>query len=104
MTHKVIFDPVALGHLENLYNYIAEHSYTSHAKSFTDSIIEYCESFATLPHRGTRIPHLRPNLRTIGFRRRVTIAFTVTADTVTILGIYYRGQNVKALLAGRQDL
>ena len=31
-------------------------------------------------------------LRTFGFRRRVTIAFEVTEDTVAILGIFYGGQ------------
>lgn len=35
-------------------------------------------------------------MRTVGFKRRVTILFSVTKDTVTILGIYYGGQNYEA--------
>jgi len=33
-------------------------------------------------------------LRVFGFRRRVSIAFEVTGDVVTILGIFYGGQNI----------
>ena len=35
-------------------------------------------------------------LRTIGFRRHVTIAFTVEADAVTIIGIFYGGQDYES--------
>jgi len=41
---------------------------------------------------------LRPGPRTIGFRRRVTIAFAVEADTVMIIGIFYGGQDFEAAL------
>jgi hypothetical protein len=36
-------------------------------------------------------------LRTVGFERRVTIAFVVTADTVLIEGIFYGGQDFETL-------
>ncbi|MGH6754736.1 MAG: hypothetical protein ACREDP_21480 [Bradyrhizobium sp.] len=39
---------------------------------------------------------LFPGLRTIGFERRVTIAFVVTADMVLIEGIFYGGQDFEA--------
>ena len=32
-------------------------------------------------------------IRVVGFRRRVSIAFTVTDNEVWILGIYYGGRN-----------
>jgi toxin ParE1/3/4 len=32
-------------------------------------------------------------LRLFGYRRRVSIAFQVTDEVVTILGIFYGGQN-----------
>ncbi len=35
-------------------------------------------------------------LRTIGFVRRVTIAFMITQDAVLIEGIFYGGQNFEA--------
>jgi len=39
---------------------------------------------------------IRPGLRTVGYRRRVTIAFEVADDTVNILGIFYGGQDIEA--------
>lgn len=55
--------------------------------------MQYCRAFSTFPHRGTRRDDIRPGLRTVGYRRRATIAFEVTDDTVNILGIYYGGQD-----------
>ena len=68
------------------------------ADRFTGAIVDYCEKLETFPHRGTRRDDLRPGLRTIGFRRRVTIAFAVEADAVTIIGIFYGGQDFEAAL------
>ncbi|MGB5087418.1 MAG: type II toxin-antitoxin system RelE/ParE family toxin [Methylocystis silviterrae] len=56
------------------------------------------EKLETFPERGTRRDDLRPGLRTIGFRRRVTIAFAVETDAVTIIGIFYGGQDLEAAL------
>jgi plasmid stabilization system protein ParE len=43
--------------------------------------------------RGARRNDIRPGLRVFGFRRRVSIAFEVTDNVVTVLGIFYGGQN-----------
>jgi len=37
-------------------------------------------------------------LRTIGFRRRATIAFSADDRMVTILGVFYGGQDYEAAL------
>ena len=47
----------------------------------------------TFPHRGTRRDDIRAGLRTLGYRRRVTIAFEVADDTVNVPGVYYGGQD-----------
>jgi toxin ParE1/3/4 len=38
--------------------------------------------------------NLRPGLRTIGFERRATIAFTVKGEDVIILRILYGGRSL----------
>ena len=50
------------------------------------------------PHfsAAARRDDLRPGLRTLGFRRRVTILFEVADDTVNIIGVYYGGQDYEA--------
>jgi toxin ParE1/3/4 len=43
--------------------------------------------------RGHRRDDIRPRLRVVGFERRVTIAFTVSAEAVTILRVFYDGRD-----------
>ncbi len=36
---------------------------------------------------------VRPGLRIVGFERRITIAFAVSADDVTILKVFHAGRD-----------
>jgi toxin ParE1/3/4 len=103
VAHRVIFAPEAEAQLVALYRYIAESSSPAVAKRFTDAIVSYCEGFAAHPKRGTRRDDVHPGLRTVGFRRRVTIAFTVDDKDATILGVYYAGQDVEAAMRDAPD-
>jgi toxin ParE1/3/4 len=57
-------------------------------------------SLATFPERGTKRDDIRANLRTIGYARRVTIAFSVNAlaKTVAVHGVFFGGQDFERLL------
>jgi plasmid stabilization system protein ParE len=46
--------------------------------------------------RGVLRDDIRQGLRVFGFRRRISIAFEISADTVTILGVFYGGQSIDA--------
>ncbi|WP_133117219.1 type II toxin-antitoxin system RelE/ParE family toxin [Mesorhizobium sanjuanii] len=59
---------------------------------FVSRIIEYCLGFETFPERGMRHDDIAPGLRTVGWRRRATIAFEVTGTTVVVLRILYAGR------------
>lgn len=98
MTHIVHFTPEAREQLDELENHIAGEGSPIVAARYVDSIVDYCESLRTFPHRGTRRDDLRPGLRTLGYRRRVTILFEVADDTVNIIGVYYGGQDYEAAL------
>ncbi|MET3592893.1 plasmid stabilization system protein ParE [Mesorhizobium shonense] len=52
-------------------------------------------SFETFPERGTRHDEIAHGLRTVGWRRRATIAFEVAGDTVIILRVLYAGRTLK---------
>ena len=93
MAHRVVFSPEAEAQIVSLHRYVATASSLANADRFTDAIVTFCERFRTSPRRGTRRDDIRPGLRTIGFRRRVTVAFAVDDDTVTILGIFYGGRD-----------
>ena len=96
MTHTVHFTPEALDQLDKLEVDISGAASPAIAARYVDSIVDYCENLQTFPHRGTRRDDLRPGLRTLGFRRRVTILFEVADDTVNIIGVYYGGQDYEA--------
>lgn len=97
-SYRVIFSPEAEAQLVALYRRISGKTASAIADRFTGAIVDYCEKLETFPERGTRRDDLRPGLRTIGFRRRLTIAFTIEAGAVTIIGIFYGGQDFEAAL------
>jgi toxin ParE1/3/4 len=74
------------------------------ARSYTDRIVATCRNLVTFPERGTRRDDLRPGLRTTTYRRRVTIAFHVTATQIVIDRIVYGGRNLPSLVQeGHED-
>jgi plasmid stabilization system protein ParE len=97
MTYDVVFSPEAEAQIVALYFHIAEAASRAIAAKYTEDIVRECESLRTLPHRGTRRDNIRGGLRTFGFRRRVTIAFDVTDDLVTILGVFYGGRDFEKI-------
>ena len=46
---------------------------------------------------------IEPGIRVVGFRRRVSIVFTVTENEVWILGIYYGGRDFGPPLEDEPD-
>jgi toxin ParE1/3/4 len=98
MMHSVVYAPEAEDQLVALYFHIAAAASLDIATRYTDAILEQCESLKTFPMRGARRDDIRPGLRVFGFRRRVSIAFEATGEVVTILGIFYGGQNFEATL------
>jgi toxin ParE1/3/4 len=63
MSYTVIFTPESEAQLTELYRYIAAASSPEVAARYTDSIVAYCESLQSLPHRGIQRDDIRPGLR-----------------------------------------
>lgn len=93
MSYSVIFDVAAEGDLSELYDYLLPRAGPRDAGAYVDDIIDYCLSFSTFPERGKR-SHQRDGLRTVGFRRRATIAFRIKGDVITVMRIFHRGRDV----------
>lgn len=98
MANSVIFSPSARDQLDAIFDYIAEAASPAIAQRFTDAIVDHVGKLSDYPRRGTPRDDLVPGLRTISFRRRVTIAFGVDEDLVLVVGIYYGGQDYEAIL------
>ncbi len=96
MNYGVIYAPRALRHLEAIYDYLADHAGPEIARRFTARLEEVCAKLATFPERGAPRNDIRPGLRTISFKRRAVIVFSVEGDVVVIHGVFYAGQDVEA--------
>ena len=92
MIYRVLYAPEAEAQLVALFFHIAAAASPEIAARYTDAIVEQCESLKAFRMRGALRDDIRPGLRVFGFRR-VSIAFEVTGEVVTILGIFYGGQN-----------
>ncbi|MEX6506281.1 type II toxin-antitoxin system RelE/ParE family toxin [Jiella sp. M17.18] len=90
---RVVFTPRAGRHIQSLHAYISAETSEAGADSYTDRILLFCRSLATFPLRGSCRDDILPGLRVVGFKRRVSIAFTVHQDVVVIEGVFYGGRN-----------
>lgn len=103
MQYSVIFSPEARDELAAIYRYIAVAASPVIAARYTEAIVACCEGLAMFPHRGTRRDDIRKGLRTTNYKGRTVIAFEVDGDLVSIIGVFYGGQNYEAALLGGLD-
>jgi toxin ParE1/3/4 len=98
VSRKVFFRAEAEADLFALYRYIADAGGLLRADDYIGRIEKACMSLATFSERGTRRDDIAPGLRTIGFERRVAIAFKVLDETVEIVSIAYAGRDFEGEL------
>lgn len=101
---EVVFSPEARADLEYLYDYIAERSGPTRAIAYLERIEAFCRRFDLASERGMRRNDIRPGLRIVGFERRVTIAFHVDEDTVTINRVLYGGRDLDRAFGADDDV
>lgn len=89
----IVFAPEARADLLALYEWISAKASPDVAMAYIGRFERYCSGFDLASARGHARDDIRPGLRIIGFERRVTIAFMVTDQAVTILRLFYGGQN-----------
>ena len=99
-SHTVSFTPRAERQLAHLYRHIADESGEARAERYVGKIVAACQAPSNFPERGSKRYDIRPNLRTIGYAKSATIAFSVDSmtDTVAIYGVYYGGQDFETIL------
>ena len=90
----VVFAESAQADLDDIFAWIADQAGLEVARSYTRRIEQFCRNMTPFPQRGTVRDDIRPGLRTVGFERRVTIAFTVVGDDLIILRILYAGRSL----------
>jgi toxin ParE1/3/4 len=105
MSYRVDFAPEASDQLEELFLYIAEHSSPTIAKRYMDAVLVTCESLALFPYRGVAREDIRPGLRLTHHKGRTVIAYAVDdeSQTVSIVGVFYGGQDHEGALSKGWD-
>lgn len=70
------------------------------AERYTSAVVETCERLARFPLRGAPREDIRPGLRVTHHRGRTLIAYAVdeAARLVSVLGVFYGGQDLDAAL------
>ena len=93
---EVVFSPEASADLDLLYGWISAAAGSSVAVRYIERIEVFCAGLEIASERGHMRDDIRTGLRILGFEKRITIAFSVDAERVTIYRLYYGGQNWKA--------
>jgi plasmid stabilization system protein ParE len=97
MNYRVVFSPEAEEQLVALYYYIADAASPEIAARYTEGIVNFCNSLQVSPHRGTKRDDIRPGLRVTNYKKRTVIAYAVAIDSVSILGVFYGGQDYETI-------
>lgn len=99
IARTVSFAPEAEADLGSIYEGIADRAGPNVALGYVERLHGSCLSLGLASERGTRRDDIRPGLRTIGFERRVTIAFKVDPGSVLVLRLFYGGQDWETALS-----
>lgn len=94
MAYRIIYHPKAEAELDKLCADIAVEAGTGIAGDFVDAVITFIEALETFPERGAVRKSLIPGLRIIGYRRSVSVAFSVSGNDINILGVFARGRDI----------
>lgn len=101
--YRVQLAPEVRDRLDEIEARIAAAGAPATAARYIDAIVEFCASLATFPWRGVPRDDLLPGLRITHYRKRMVIAYQVSAQSVSILGVYYGGQDYEGQFADEPD-
>ncbi len=94
---RLIYRQAARADLDAIYDFIAADS-PERAARFIESILERCERLEAFPESGPSRDAIRPGLRILPLPGRSVVAYRLDEDTVTVMRVFYGGQDYEALL------
>lgn len=94
MKYKVRLTLAAQRDIDKLLTYLVPRAGEAVAHGYIGRVKAFLRGFETFPKRGTVRSETREGLRVIGFERSLSIAFTVDEDTVYILRVLTKGQEL----------
>lgn len=97
--YRTVVTPEARDQLDDLHAYISAAADPDTATGFTNGIIDHIANLSEFPNRGAPRDDVRAGLRTIAWRRRVTIAYIIEEHDVVVIGVFYGGRDFENLLS-----
>ena len=96
----VLFDYIAIA--EHVERWTGDRAL---ADRTVDAIRAFITSLKTTPHRGVKRDDLRPGLRIVPFKKRTAVAIEIDdrAGVVTVLRVFYGGQDYEAVLGRKAE-
>lgn len=94
MKYTVRLSHAAQRDIDELLDYLVPRAGEAVARGYIGRVKAFLGGFEAFPKRGTVRSDTREGLRVIGFERSLSIAFTVKEDTVYILRVLTKGQEV----------
>jgi toxin ParE1/3/4 len=95
----VVFAPEAIDDLIQLQEWISHAAGAKVSAGYLDRLENFCLGLELASERGQLREDIRSGLRIVGFEKRITIAFVVDREVVTIIRLFYGGRDWEALLS-----
>ena len=89
----VVYSAAFIDDLAAIEAWIAERAGDHVALNYMRRLDMYCSRFDLAAQRGAPRDDLRPDLRVIGFEKRIELLFSITPDRVEFLRAFYGGQD-----------
>jgi toxin ParE1/3/4 len=96
--HVVNFSPESLEQLVGLYHYLAAKANPVIAFNYVNAVVDHCENLKTFPLRGVARDDISEGLRITHYEGRTIIAYAVIDSAVSIIGVFYGGQDYESEL------
>lgn len=101
--YRIVLTDEAEADLSGLRNWLESVTSARTAHRFMSALFDHLASFADMPHRGTVRSYRAGGIRVTGWRRTITLVFTVDEhrSAVVFIGVLYRGRDVEAAIRQR---
>lgn len=96
--YALIYSAASQRDIEKIRRHITMESSALTAANYLDELAAFCGTLRSAPYRGEERLHLARGLRSIGFKRRASVIFSVSKpkQTVSISRIWYAGYQGKS--------
>lgn len=94
---EIHFADPAEADLRDLYDFLVREASPRSAEAYIDRLLDFADQLRLFPERGTKRDEIKQGLRTIGFERRVSIAFIVEENKVVVLRVLYAGREIRLI-------